>query len=78
MAKPSEPLGVSFKLGDLMKAVQCAIEIYGEDARIYADNRNPGIVLHAHFPNGYKPHVTFTHLDNDASVPGRVRRLISA
>jgi hypothetical protein len=69
MKKPSDALGVSFKLGDLLKTVQRAMLEYGENTMIYAYNRNPGMALHVHFPNGHKPHITFTHIENDASIP---------
>jgi hypothetical protein len=63
MTKPSEPLGVSFTLRDLLLRVARAAETYGLETKIYGYNQNNGIALHIHFPDGVAPHVTFTQLE---------------
>ena len=70
MDKPSDPLGVSFTLGELMVTIARTIEIYGADTRIYAYNGLSGIAMHVHFPSGVAPHVTFTELsDSGIDLP---------
>jgi len=70
MDKPSDPLGVSFTLGELLLTVGRAIEVYGSDTRIYAYNGLNGIAMHVHFPSGVAPHVTFTELsDSGVALP---------
>ena len=72
MDRPSDPLGVSFTLGELLLTVGRAIDVYGADTKIYAYNGLNGIAMHAHFPSGVAPHVTFTEL-SDPGVADRVR-----
>ena len=56
VSKPSESLGVSLTLKDLLNNVKRAIEIYGPDTEIYAYNTVKGIAMHAHFPRR-RPHL---------------------
>jgi len=62
MTKPSEPLGVSYTLVDLLRHVARAAELYGLETKIYDYNHNNGIALHVHFPDGVAPHITFTQI----------------
>jgi hypothetical protein len=63
MDKPSEPLGVSFRLEELQRTVARAIATLGKDTVIYGYSGLHGIALHAHFPSGVRPRVTFTEVD---------------
>jgi hypothetical protein len=67
--KPSEPLGVSFTLGELQQRLAHAITTYGLDARIYGYDGINGIVMHAHFPTGAARYITITEL---TAGPGQV------
>jgi hypothetical protein len=63
VTQPSEPLGDCYNLGDLERAISRAINRYGANTSIYGDGEAKGFTLHAHFPKGQKPHVTFTKID---------------
>jgi len=63
MTKPSDPLGVSYTLADLLRRVARAAEQYGLETKIYGYNENNGIALHVHFPDGVAPHITFTQIE---------------
>jgi hypothetical protein len=70
MDKPSEPIGISFTLGELQEVAARAVAQYGAETKIYGYNQNNGIALHAHFPAGVAPHVTFTQIEvPDIPVP---------
>jgi hypothetical protein len=59
VTQPSEPLGDCYNLGELERAIRRAINRYGADTSIYGDGEIKGFTLHAYFPKGQKPHVTF-------------------
>jgi hypothetical protein len=59
VTQPSEPLGDCYNLGELERGIRRAINRYGADTSIYGDGEIKGFTLHAHFPKGQNPHVTF-------------------
>ena len=65
VTQPSESLGDCYNLGDIERVVRRAINRYGADTNIYGDDEGEvrGFTLHAHFPKGQKPRVTFTKID---------------